>query len=1789
MFFAIVLCLSLVYAVSEIDFTYPTPVENANLSEGNDLEINVTIDEQNLTGFNWTWNNVDYVFMDSSLALMYNFDKISLIGENSTKVFDLSGNNRDGVVTGATWTSDGKYGGAYSFDGNGDGINVGDIEMDNWNNLYISAWIKTSDTSNTQRIIGKDQVGVQGNFLFWFQGGSWKFQANTGSGWALAAYSSTAPNDGQWHHFIGMVDEVNNEISLYIDGVKVASNTWTQNTLDDSQNEEIVIGADSDVGSYEHVFNGQIDEIRIYDRAMNNGEIAQQYVSNLRKYDISKWLFYTVQSNLANGTYDFSVSGIDVGGDINSTSRTVNVGFIEQEDTLSPVIQGSEPIDKEVLDAGVTNIMINITTDENAICRYNITDESWDSMVEMDSTNSTIHRLTINGLENGTTYNYYFLCEDEGNNRMNESYSLEFSVDDGLLPSIDGELSIDFTNPTPADNANVTGNVEINASIFGANMSQLIFNWDGVNYSLYDESIVAMFNFDDNEANDISLNNNDGAVTGATWTSDGKYGGAYSFDGNDDAINLGDIEADNWEDIAISAWIKTSDTSNTQRIMGKDQVGVQGNFLFWFQGGGWKYQVLDEEGNWDLATYSSTAPNDGQWHHMIGTTDNANNKIYLYVDGVKVAESTFSASTLDDSQNEEIVIGADSDVGSYEHVFNGNFDEIILFNRSLDANEVKQIYYSNLKKFDNNSWMFYTKQQGLQNKSYNYQVNVKSLQGVINSTEMRGVNIESNVTSPPEPSDEIGHFKLWVATDPHVQTDLPGYHSYESAINDSLYGGDEGGESFDWDISINAGDYTGDQQCPGETDGYEYMEQINNSGVDINKIYGILGNHDGTTNNYWLNNWIDPLGKNTATSGINQSLRPYVVRGNDEYYYFEVGNILFLMLNDWNQPGQSPFGRECSGGYPAGRVRNDTYNWWVQMVEDNEDKIIITTFHQALYNTTIYTGFKEGYEQGIHGGHTWADKNGSSMLYAIENWTIDGLNENAEFIGERNFGFRKYIEDNPGAIDMWLHGHTHNNLYPGETYNGRSDIETVDGVHFVNNGMIGKAHAGPEAPFSRLYYFYNNSKNLTIKTYMHSTGWGSVQEGFYSPVETALFLSKPFNQGYLISNLTDVLVESEDGLEDFSEDRKYGLKEVALRDDGELVANFTVNFSSEMNWNDVRGNIDSENARTYIELNKEVHTEIIDNATIRVPIKVGTGNVIVCPNAVSISNVTQDCMGGYGVEGLINESGYYHIILNSGGVIENSTVSVNEAYVDDDYNESSCNFAGHTWNVDCFNNIQDAIDAVEDAGIININSGTYESPLNIQDRINISLIGESSASVLINPNSTIDWNVASYGSSRQAVLRVVNSTDISIDSVTFDFGKVKANLVHGIFFWDSTGNVLNNVLKNMSVDDSSGTYSEITSYLRTESYTNENRADISLINNSFIDTGRIGIVTHNYVNVTIKDNYFAKENIFDFGYAMEIGSQSVASVLNNIIKGYNTSALSDGSDSAGIYIENAFTSGSSNVNKKVIIDDNEIYGCEYGLYVGNEFNGYAGDVDIEVISNNNKIYNNVEGGIVITDEDASQGSSVSFDANSNSIINNGNYGYYVYTAGDGNIDLTILNDEISNSEYGLFIDESINGSIYSVVVNQTNISGNTLYGVYNNVSEFNVDARTNYWGDSNGPGGEGQGLGNNVSKYVLFNPWYSDEEMNEISSGDYLAPEIISTSVVINISTSEISECRYNAYDVGWENMSLFDSTNDFEHLIYLSNLVSNTTYPHYILCEDELGNRMEESHFIAIDLDENS
>ncbi len=204
---------------------------------------------------------------------------------------------------------------ALDFDGTGDAINLGNMNMEDWQEITISAWFNTSSTADTQRIVSKDQVGTPGNFILWFESGSgeWRFnvQDDVLGGWQTAVYSSTVENDGAWHHIAGVVSQTDDMVYLYMDGVQVASDNFTASTLDDSDNEELVIGSDSDIAAVDHEFVGMIDDVRIYRRALDSGNIVR--------------LAQGENPETSIGTYTLQ-DGLDINGDLSIVAGELSVG-----------------------------------------------------------------------------------------------------------------------------------------------------------------------------------------------------------------------------------------------------------------------------------------------------------------------------------------------------------------------------------------------------------------------------------------------------------------------------------------------------------------------------------------------------------------------------------------------------------------------------------------------------------------------------------------------------------------------------------------------------------------------------------------------------------------------------------------------------------------------------------------------------------------------------------------------------------------------------------------------------------------------------------------------------------------------------------------------------------------------------------------------------------------------------------------------------------------------------------------------------------------------------------------------------------------------------------------------------------------------------------------------------------------------------------------------------------------------------------------------------------------------
>lgn len=226
------------------------------------------------------------------------------------------------------------------------------------------------------------------------------------------------------------------------------------------------------------------------------------------------------------------------------------------------------------------------------------------------------------------------------------------------------------------------------------------------------QGLVLYFPFNGN-ANDASGNGFNGTVVGATLTTDrfGTSNSAYSFDGYTSTIRCGDILdsvfSDSVAKFSVSGWAET-------RVFGSFQTG--GGFIIGKEAGGtygpYQWGVSHVGGLIIGSVFSDTAIQNyvelacpmttNQWFHFVLVFDGSlpdTQRVKLYVDGqtsnvyVYQQQGTLSTTTTNSAQN--LTIGAShaaNQPDSPGNFYDGNIDDIRIYNRALSADEITTLY-----------------------------------------------------------------------------------------------------------------------------------------------------------------------------------------------------------------------------------------------------------------------------------------------------------------------------------------------------------------------------------------------------------------------------------------------------------------------------------------------------------------------------------------------------------------------------------------------------------------------------------------------------------------------------------------------------------------------------------------------------------------------------------------------------------------------------------------------------------------------------------------------------------------------------------------------------------------------------------------------------------------------------------------------------------------------------------------------------------------------------------------
>ncbi|MCK5322388.1 MAG: LamG domain-containing protein, partial [Candidatus Aenigmarchaeota archaeon] len=245
----------------QIDFVDPTDSDNDNVSLSYTYVNVTTSDTNNISSF-IDWNN--------SLVGWYRFN-------SETDFTDHSTYSNTGTNQGSTYTEDGMFGGARSFDGS-DYIAIDSIATQTGGSTTLTweSWIKTSETSE-DNIIGGWNTNTGAN-RFWFdsvRNGGY-FATYSGSSWR---YTTTNVNDGEWHHICVIYNA--GQVTAYIDMINVSDYSQTINFASD---DKVSIGQEWDDASPSGRFVGSIDDVKIWDRTLNEEEINASYNKDYKLY-----------------------------------------------------------------------------------------------------------------------------------------------------------------------------------------------------------------------------------------------------------------------------------------------------------------------------------------------------------------------------------------------------------------------------------------------------------------------------------------------------------------------------------------------------------------------------------------------------------------------------------------------------------------------------------------------------------------------------------------------------------------------------------------------------------------------------------------------------------------------------------------------------------------------------------------------------------------------------------------------------------------------------------------------------------------------------------------------------------------------------------------------------------------------------------------------------------------------------------------------------------------------------------------------------------------------------------------------------------------------------------------------------------------------------------------------------------------------------------------------------------------------------------------------------------------
>lgn len=662
--------------------------DNYVLSSDNEITSGITISDTGVSGISENppaLSNDNYQFkLDNiieypDLVAHYAFD-------NNTK--DSSEYANNGISHGElTYVNDAERGLVANFDGINDYVET----KINYNpgadrDMSVELWIK-SDNANYMDLIKSGKLGIDKDLnsnLSLYQINSLEVKESV---------SGVKIDDNNWHYIVGVFDakpDNTKDVKLYIDGKLITSkNISSQFT---SKPLDLLIGS----SSYSRTIKGLVDNVKLWKKTLTPEEITQEFGKFKREELIAHYNFENNLQDLSKYQHHAtSYGGLSFTNDSERGLATQFDGIDDYMDTNlipSDFFKGNSMTFSswvKVTNSSPNHYYFMMSDIFSSFIRDGIP-EPW--VGSSNWAGSSLNAKIVDGKWHYLTYVY---------EKRNIDMSIKMYMDG--ISIFERQIPSSYALDNSQSHSLLYGNRKNNSRnlLFYKGLLDEVKIWKKalsvaeITHEYNNSKInivagpIALYKFEDN-ANDSSGNNHHGTVNGpVSYTNDAIRGKVAKFEGGYVNTNF-NFNPNNYNGhLTIGFWMKNKISSaNNPTLIGGNNYYIEKNNNKLY------HVIRGSDGNY-LGFDNQNTFNENSWYYVIYVIDKeSDGKIRrdLYVNGSLVGTSSSpSSQSMYTEGTLHTIIGSDINLRSFE-MYDGYLDNVIIWDRSLNSNEVSYQY-----------------------------------------------------------------------------------------------------------------------------------------------------------------------------------------------------------------------------------------------------------------------------------------------------------------------------------------------------------------------------------------------------------------------------------------------------------------------------------------------------------------------------------------------------------------------------------------------------------------------------------------------------------------------------------------------------------------------------------------------------------------------------------------------------------------------------------------------------------------------------------------------------------------------------------------------------------------------------------------------------------------------------------------------------------------------------------------------------------------------------------------